>query len=53
MGNRTAENAYDPAGTLTQTRARLFNELNRLAQDLGGVAGQSKRSLGGAQRNPG
>ena len=35
MGNRTEEDVYDPSNTLTQTRSRMFNALNRLAQDIG------------------
>lgn len=35
MGNRTAENLYDPSNALTQTRSRLFNTLNRLTQEIG------------------
>ena len=35
MGNRTAENIYDPSNTLTQTRSHVYNALNRLAQDIG------------------
>lgn len=35
MGNRTAENAYDPAGALARTRTRVYDSLNRLAQEVG------------------
>jgi RHS repeat-associated protein len=35
MGNRTAEQAFDPAGVLARTRTRVFDSLNRLAQDVG------------------
>lgn len=38
MGNRTAENLYDPSNLLTQTRTRVFNTLNQLFQEIG-VAG--------------
>ena len=34
-GNRTQERVYDPGGTLSRTRSRTFDALNRLAQDLG------------------
>lgn len=34
-GNRTQERVYDPGGTLARTRSRVFDALNRLAQDLG------------------
>jgi RHS repeat-associated protein len=35
MGNRTAENLYDPTNALTQTRARVFNTLNQLWKEIG------------------
>jgi len=35
MGNRTAENAYDPAAVLARTRTRVYDSLNRLAQEVG------------------
>jgi RHS repeat-associated protein len=35
MGNRTQEQVFDPANALAQTRSRVFNNLNRLAQDIG------------------
>jgi RHS repeat-associated protein len=35
LGNRTAERVYDPSNTLTQTRTRVFNTLNRLSQEIG------------------
>ena len=35
MGNRTQEKVFDPANTLAQTRSRVFNNLNRLFQELG------------------
>jgi RHS repeat-associated protein len=34
MGNRTADNTYDPAGTLHRTHARVFNAVNELYQDV-------------------
>lgn len=34
MGNRTAENVYDPSSALTQTRTRVFNTLNQLSQQI-------------------
>lgn len=34
MGNRTAENVYDPSNALTRTRTRVFDSLSRLYQDL-------------------
>ena len=35
MGNRTQEQVFDPANALAQTRSRVFNNLSRLAQDIG------------------
>jgi YD repeat-containing protein len=35
MGNRTKEEVFDPANVLAQTRSRVFNNLNRLFQDIG------------------
>ncbi len=35
MGNRTQEQVLDPANALAQTRSRVFNNLNRLARELG------------------
>ena len=34
-GNRTQEQAYDPANQLAQTRSRVYNNLNRLFRELG------------------
>jgi RHS repeat-associated protein len=34
MDNRTAENVYDPSGTLRRTHTRVFNALNQLYQDV-------------------
>jgi YD repeat-containing protein len=35
MGNRVEEDVSDPQGTLTQTRARVYDSLNRLVQAIG------------------
>lgn len=35
MGNRIKEEVCDPNGVLTQTRSRVYDALNRLAQHLG------------------
>ncbi len=35
MGNRTKEEVFDPANTLAQTRSRVYDNLNRLSQELG------------------
>jgi len=34
MGNHTADNAYDPIGTLHHTHTRVFNAVNELYQDI-------------------
>jgi len=34
MGNRTAENLYDPSNTLHRTHTRVFNTFNELYQDV-------------------
>jgi YD repeat-containing protein len=38
MGNRTREDVLDPAETLAQTRARLYDSLSRLYQEIGAQA---------------
>ena len=35
MGNRTAEQVFDPASALAQTRSRVYSSLNRLFRELG------------------
>jgi RHS repeat-associated protein len=40
MGNRTAEEVYDPSSTLSRTRTHAFNSLNQLWKQLG-AAGTS------------
>jgi RHS repeat-associated protein len=35
MGNRTLEEVRDPGNNLAQTRSRVFNNLNRLFQEIG------------------
>ena len=34
-GNRTQEQVFDPAKALAQTRSRVYNNLNRLTQEIG------------------
>jgi RHS repeat-associated protein len=34
LGNHTADNSYDPSGTLHRTHTRLFNTLSQLYQDV-------------------
>src|ERR1051325_9833777 len=36
-GNRTLEQVFDPANTLAKTRSRVYNNLNRLFQELGAL----------------
>src|SRR6266581_154165 len=38
MGNRTQEQVLDPVNSLAQTRARVYDALNRLAQEIGAQA---------------
>ena len=35
MGNRTADNTYDPSSTLRRAHTRVFNAVNELYQDIG------------------
>jgi YD repeat-containing protein len=35
MGNRTHEEVHDPVGALAQVRSRVYNNLNRLTQEIG------------------
>jgi RHS repeat-associated protein len=37
MGNRTQEQVFDPSSTLVKSRSRVYNNVNRLAQDIGGA----------------
>ncbi|HTO47861.1 MAG TPA: RHS repeat-associated core domain-containing protein [Burkholderiales bacterium] len=37
MGNRTREDVSDPANQLAQTRSRVYSNLNRLDQEIGGT----------------
>ncbi|MFO1323217.1 MAG: hypothetical protein U1F15_04050 [Burkholderiales bacterium] len=46
-GNRTQERVYDPGGVLARTRSRVFDALNRLAQDLGAQAQATAYSYDG------
>ncbi|MEX2198616.1 MAG: DUF6531 domain-containing protein [Burkholderiales bacterium] len=38
MDNRTQEQVIDPANALAQTRSRVYNNLNRLFQEIGAAA---------------
>lgn len=35
MSNRTKEQVFDPSGNLAQTRAHIYDQFNRLSQDIG------------------
>jgi hypothetical protein len=35
MGNRTAEQAFDPLGVLARTKEQVFDSLNLLHQSVG------------------
>lgn len=35
MGNRTGEHVYDPTNSLTRTRSRVFDALNRVKNEIG------------------
>ena len=37
MGNRTQEQVFDPVNALAQAHSRVFNNLNRLFQEIGAV----------------
>ncbi|HTT36100.1 MAG TPA: DUF6531 domain-containing protein, partial [Burkholderiales bacterium] len=37
LDNRVQEQVFDSSGALARTRARVYDNLNRLAQDIGGV----------------
>ncbi|HKA60624.1 MAG TPA: DUF6531 domain-containing protein, partial [Gemmatimonadales bacterium] len=37
MGNRVREDVFDAANQLAQTRSRVYSNLNRLAQEIGGT----------------
>ncbi|MBK7333034.1 MAG: RHS repeat protein [Betaproteobacteria bacterium] len=47
MGNRTKEEAFDPAGVLARTRSRVYDSLNRMAQEVGALAQTTTHSYDG------
>jgi RHS repeat-associated protein len=51
MGNRTAEELFDPSNVLTQTRTRVFNTLNRLWKELGAAGTASVTTTFGYDDN--
>ncbi len=46
LGNRTAENAYDPGGTLHRTHTRVFNALDELYQDINAAGSATATTFG-------
>ncbi len=51
MGNRTAEEVFDPSNALTQTRTRVFDTLNHLQQKIGAAGGPSVTTTFGYDNN--
>jgi len=51
MGNRTAEEVFDPLNALTQMRTRVFNTLNRLHKEIGAAGGPSVTTTFGYDDN--
>lgn len=51
MGNRIEEEVFDPANTLTQTRTRVYDALNRLQQEIGGTTPGSQITAYGYDNN--
>jgi RHS repeat-associated protein len=51
MGNRTAEEVFDPSNALTSTRTRVFNTLNRLSQEIGAAGGAGGTTSFGYDNN--
>ena len=47
MGNRTAEQAFDPSGVLARTRTRVYDSLNRLSQEVGALGQATVRTYDG------
>ena len=51
MGNRTAENVYDPTSFLTRTHSRIFNGLNQLWKDLTAAGTTAQTTVFGYDNN--
>jgi RHS repeat-associated protein len=51
MGNRTAENVYDPSSALTRTHTRVFNTLNQLWKDVNAAGTASVTTVFGYDAN--
>ena len=51
MGNRTAENAYDPSNALKRAHSRVFNTLNQLWKDVNAAGTANVTTLFGYDSN--
>jgi RHS repeat-associated protein len=51
MGNRTAENTYDPSNTLRRTHTRVFNALNQLWKDVNAAGTANVTTVFGYDNN--
>jgi RHS repeat-associated protein len=51
MGNRTAENAYDPSNALARTRTQVFNSLNQLWKQIGSAGTAAVTTVFGYDSN--
>ena len=51
MGNRTAENTYDPSNALRRTHTRIFNTLNQLWKDVNAAGTANVTTVFGYDNN--
>jgi RHS repeat-associated protein len=51
IGNRTAENTYDPSSTLKRTHTRVINALNELYQDVNAAGTAAVTTTSGYDNN--
>lgn len=51
MGNRTAEDSYDPSSTLARNQSRVFDALNRLWKEIGGTTPATQITQNGYDNN--
>ncbi|HEV7606569.1 MAG TPA: RHS repeat-associated core domain-containing protein [Steroidobacteraceae bacterium] len=51
MGNRTAENTYDPSNALKRTHSRVFNTLNQLWKDVNAAGTANVTTIFGYDSN--
>src|SRR5260221_8553421 len=51
MGNRTAEESYDPSVTLVRAHTRVIDGLNRLFKDIGGTTPSTQVTQNGFDGN--